>query len=126
MATSSSALTVDDVVVSKVEDGHLLLIVTPDPADRLSLLYRGNAWNVQYAVARGARLASRKGGNLWYTSPMPRRRSNISKPSVAIRGSRIQVDHEATNPQSIEVDAQITPSVSMIAAATSPMFRSTR
>jgi hypothetical protein len=67
MATSS-ALTVDDVVVSKVEDGYLLLIVTPDPADRLSLLYRGNAWNVQYAVARGARLASRKGGNLWYTS----------------------------------------------------------
>ena len=46
MATSSS-LTVDDVVVSKVEDGYLLLIVTPDPAERMSLLYRGSAWNVQ-------------------------------------------------------------------------------
>ena len=63
-----SALDVDDVVVSKVQDGHLLWIVTPDPSDRLSLMYRGNDWNVQYAVARGARLASGRGGNLWYTS----------------------------------------------------------
>ena len=31
-------------------------------------MYRGNDWNVQYAVARGARLASGRGGNLWYTS----------------------------------------------------------
>jgi hypothetical protein len=64
----SSALNVHDVVVSKIQDGHLLLIVTPDPADRLSLVYRGNDWSVQYAVARGARLASGRGGNLWYTS----------------------------------------------------------
>ena len=61
-------LDVDDVVVPKFQDGHLLWIVTPDPSDRLSLMYRGNDWNVQYAVARGARLAGRRGGNLWYTS----------------------------------------------------------
>jgi hypothetical protein len=58
----------NDVVVSKVRDGHLLLIVTGTRADHLSLVYRGSAWNVQYAVARGARLASGKGGNLWYTA----------------------------------------------------------
>jgi hypothetical protein len=52
---NNNALSVDDVVVSRSRDGHLLLLVTADPAD-------------QYAVARGARLASRKGGNLWYTS----------------------------------------------------------
>ena len=63
-----SALKLDDVVVSKVQDGHVLWIVTADPSDRLSLMYRGNDWTVQYAVARGARLASRRGGTLWYTS----------------------------------------------------------
>ena len=63
-----SALDVNDVVVSKVQDGHLLWIVTADPSDRLSLVYRGLGWNVQYAVARGARLASGRGGSLWYTS----------------------------------------------------------
>jgi len=63
-----SALDVDDVVVSKVHDGHLLWIVTADPSERLSLMYRENDWNVQYAVARGAGLASGRGGNLWYTS----------------------------------------------------------
>ena len=63
-----SALKLDDVVVSKVQDGHLLWIVTADPSDRLSLMYRGNDWNVQCAVARGARFASRRSGNLWYTS----------------------------------------------------------
>ena len=63
-----SALKLDDVVVSKVQDGHLLWIVTADPRDRLSLMDRGHDWNVQYAVARGARLASRRGGDLWYTS----------------------------------------------------------
>ena len=62
-----SALDVDDVA-SKVQAGHLLWIVTPGPSDRLSLMYRGDDWNVQYAVARGARLASGRGGNLWYTS----------------------------------------------------------
>ena len=62
------ALKLDDVVVSKVQDGHLLWIVTADPSDRLSLMYRGNDWNIQYAVARGARLAGRRGGNLWYTA----------------------------------------------------------
>jgi hypothetical protein len=65
---NNNALSVDDVVVSRSRDGHLLLLVTADPADRLSLVFRGTAWTVQYAVARGARLASRKGGNLWYTS----------------------------------------------------------
>ena len=39
-----SELNVDDVIVSKVQDGHLLLIVTADPRDRLSLVYRGNDW----------------------------------------------------------------------------------
>ena len=63
-----SELNVDDVIVSKVRDGHLLLIVTADPSDRLSLVYRGNDWNVQYAVARGARLASGRGGHFWYAS----------------------------------------------------------
>lgn len=122
---NNSALTVDDVVVSKVEDGHLLLIVTPDPADRLSLLYRGNAWNVQYAVARGARLASRKGGNLWYTSDDATTLEYLE----TFRGDP-RLTHpglsRGNNPQSIEVDAQITPSVSTMAAATNRMFRSTR
>ena len=63
-----SALDVDDVVVSKVQDGHVLWIVTQNPGDRLSLMYRGNDWNVQYAVARGARLASGRGGHFWYAS----------------------------------------------------------
>ncbi|MBI3319339.1 MAG: hypothetical protein HYZ89_01960, partial [Candidatus Omnitrophica bacterium] len=44
------------------------LIVTTDPSARLSLVYRGRDWNVQRAVARGARLASGRGGKLWYTS----------------------------------------------------------
>jgi hypothetical protein len=63
-----SELKINDVVVSKVPEGHQLLIVTALPWDRLSLRYRGNEWSVQYAVARGARLASNKGGDLWYTS----------------------------------------------------------
>ena len=67
MATRSE-LKLNDVVVSKVEDGHHLLIVTAMPNDQMSLIYRGNGWNVQYAVARGARLAEGKGGDLWYTS----------------------------------------------------------
>lgn len=62
------ALTVNDVVVSKAHEGHQLLIVTADAGDRLSLLYRGHQWSVPYAVARGARLAGRKGGHLWYTT----------------------------------------------------------
>ena len=61
-------LKLNDIVVSKVEDGHDLLIVTLMPDDELSLIYRGAGWNVQYAVARGARLAEGKGGDLWYTS----------------------------------------------------------
>ena len=64
----SNVLEVNDVVVSKVSDGHLLFIVTPRSDERMSLLYRGNDWSPQYAVARGARLAGRRGGNLWYTS----------------------------------------------------------
>jgi hypothetical protein len=62
------ALRPNDVVVSKVLEGHLLLVMTDTPGEPLSLLFRGTAWNVQYAVARGARLASIKGGNLWYTT----------------------------------------------------------
>lgn len=62
-----SALKLNDIVVSKVEDGHHLLIVTAMPDDQMSLVYRGDGWNVQYAVARGARLAEGKGGDLWYT-----------------------------------------------------------
>ena len=67
MATRSQ-LKLNDVVVSKVEDGHDLLIVTVEPGDELSLIYRGAGWNVQYAVARAARLVEGKGGDLWYTS----------------------------------------------------------
>jgi hypothetical protein len=62
------ALNVNDVVVSQAHDGHQLFIVTADPSDRLSLLFRGHQWSVPYAVARGARLAGRKGGHLWYTA----------------------------------------------------------
>jgi hypothetical protein len=63
-----SPLVLHDVVVSKVPEGHLLFVKTDVPGDSLSLLYRGTEWSVQYAVARGARLASSKGGNLWYTA----------------------------------------------------------
>jgi hypothetical protein len=63
-----TALDVNDVVISKVPEGHLLYIVTPRKDERLSLLYRGDGWTVPYAVARGAKLAGRRGGNLWYTS----------------------------------------------------------
>jgi hypothetical protein len=63
-----SALKLNDIVVSKVESGHHLLIITAMPDDQTSLVYRGDGWSVQYAVARGARLAEGKGGDLWYTS----------------------------------------------------------
>lgn len=63
-----SALKLNDIVVSRVEDGHHLLVVTAKPDEEMSLVYRGDGWNVQYAVARGARLAAGKGGDLWYTS----------------------------------------------------------
>lgn len=61
-------LKLNDIVVSRVEDGYHLLVVTASPDDGISLVYRGDRWNVQYAVAKGARLASGKGGDLWYTS----------------------------------------------------------
>ena len=63
-----SDLKLNDIVVSKVDDGYHLLVVTAEPDDHVSLVYRGDGWNVQYAVARGARLAAGKGGDLWYTS----------------------------------------------------------
>jgi hypothetical protein len=63
-----SSLALHDVVVSKVPEGHLLFVMTNMPGDPLSLLFRGTQWTVQYAVARGARLASKKGGSLWYTA----------------------------------------------------------
>jgi hypothetical protein len=63
-----SVLKLNDIVVSRVDGGHHLLIVTAMPDDVMSLVFRGDGWNVQYAVARGARLAAGKGGDLWYTS----------------------------------------------------------
>jgi hypothetical protein len=63
-----SSLKLNDIVVSRVEDGYHLLIVTAMPDDDTSLVYRGDGWSVQYAVAKGARLAAGKGGNLWYTA----------------------------------------------------------
>lgn len=66
--TDRHALHVNDVVVSKAQDGHQLLIVTADPSDRLSLLFRGHQRTVPYAVARGANLSGRKGGQPWYTA----------------------------------------------------------
>lgn len=68
MSSPLSALVLHDVVVSKVPEGHLLFVMTNVPGDPLSLLFRGTEWSVQYAVARGARLASSKGGYLWYTA----------------------------------------------------------
>ena len=56
-----SVLKLNDIVVSRVEDGHHLLVVTAKPDEEMSLVYRGDGWNVQYAVARGARLAAGKG-----------------------------------------------------------------
>lgn len=61
-------LKLNDIVVSQVEDGHHLLIVTAMPDDEMSIVYRGDGWNVQHAVAKGARLAAGKGGDLWYTA----------------------------------------------------------
>ena len=63
-----NTLAFDDVVVSKVEWGHQLLLVCAPPLQRLTLLYDGNSWSPQYATARGAKLATRKGGALWYSS----------------------------------------------------------
>lgn len=65
--TTQNDLKANDIVVSKTEDGHHLLMVTAMPDDRISLVYRGDGWSLQYAVARGARLAQTKGGDLWYT-----------------------------------------------------------
>ena len=42
-------LELNDVVVSEVDEGHLLLIVTTLPWDRWSLLSRGHDWSVHYA-----------------------------------------------------------------------------
>ena len=61
-------LKLNDIVVSQVENGYHLLMVTAMPDDEMSLVYRGDGWNVQYAVAKGARLAAGKGGDLWYTA----------------------------------------------------------
>ncbi len=66
--TNRSLLKLNDIVVSQVEDGYHLLIVTATPDEEMSLVYRGDGWNVQYAVAKGARLAAGRGGDLWYTS----------------------------------------------------------
>ena len=61
-------LKLNDIVVSRVEEGFHLLVVTSRPDEEISLAYRGDGWNIQYAVARGARLAAGKGGDLWYTA----------------------------------------------------------
>ena len=63
-----TVLKLNDIVVSRVDDGYHLFIVTAMPDDEMSLVYRGDGWNVQYAVAKGARLAAGKGGDLWYTA----------------------------------------------------------
>ena len=65
---NESALAFDDVVVSKVEWGHQLLVVCAPPLPWLTLFYEGNGWSPQYATARGAKLATCKGGALWYTT----------------------------------------------------------
>ena len=65
--TVRSGLKLNDIVISQVEDGYHLLIVSDGP-EEYSLVYRGDGWNVRYAVAKGARLAAGKGGDLWYTS----------------------------------------------------------
>ena len=57
---------INDVVVSKVAEGHQLLVCAADA--QFTLLYRGNGWSAHYATARGAKLATRKGGALWYTT----------------------------------------------------------
>jgi hypothetical protein len=63
-----TSLALNDIIVSRITDGHDVSVVTATPSDQISLIYRGDGWNVQYAVARGARLASGKGGRLWYTA----------------------------------------------------------
>ena len=68
MVADRSALKVNDIVVSKVEHGYNLSIMTAMSNNPMSLIYRGDGWNLQYAVARGARLAEGKGGDLWYTA----------------------------------------------------------
>ena len=65
--TKMGALAINDVVISKVAGGHELLVVDDSPT-ALTLLYRGNGWSPHYASARGAKLATRKGGALWYTN----------------------------------------------------------
>ena len=65
---TAGKLKLNDIVVSRMDDGYHLLIVTAMPDDPMSLVFRGDGWTVQYAVARGARLAAVKGGDLWYTS----------------------------------------------------------
>ena len=65
---NSNAPKLHDIVVSKVDGGHHLLKVSAMPDDRMSLLYRGDGWSLQYAVARGAKLAQQQGGDLWYAS----------------------------------------------------------
>ena len=63
-----SELKLNDIVVSRNDEGHDLLIVTSAPTDHISLMYRGAGWSAHYAVARGAKLAENKGGDLWYTA----------------------------------------------------------
>ena len=65
---NGQAPNLNDVVVSRVANGYHLVIVTAMPDDRMSLVYRGEGWNLQYAVARGAKLAEQRGGDLWYAA----------------------------------------------------------
>ena len=64
----TSALRVNDVVVSRVPDGQDLFVVSGASDAPVTVLYRGNGWSPQYAATRGANLATRKGGALWYTT----------------------------------------------------------
>ena len=65
---NTSAVRVNDVVISRIPDGHDLFVVSGAPDALVTALYRGNGWSPQYAAVRGAKLATRKGGALRYTT----------------------------------------------------------
>ena len=65
--TTTQNLAINDVIVSRVAEGYELLVVRTREGHS-TLLYRGTGWSSHYATARGAKLATRKGGALWYTT----------------------------------------------------------
>jgi len=64
---TNDKLKLNDVVVSRAPGGYEILIVTSAEHHPVDLVYRGEGWKLQYAVARAARLAGGKGGDLWFT-----------------------------------------------------------